>query len=77
MKLNIMDTAGQERFDAISNIFYRNAIGALLVFDVTDEYSFITLDEKLKKLKQNAGDDIVIMLVGNKCDLKKKRVIEY
>jgi len=47
LKLNIMDTAGQERFDAISNIFYRNAIGALLVFDVTDKYSFDTLDSKL------------------------------
>ena len=77
MKLNIYDTAGQERFGDIGNIFYRNAVGALLVFDVTNRESFENIPTWLERLKENAGEGIVIMLIGNKSDLNEDRVIEY
>ena len=40
MKVNIMDTAGQERFGAITELFYKNTIGAILVYDITSTESF-------------------------------------
>ena len=66
MKVNIMDTAGQERFGAIGDLFYRNAVGALLVFDVTDQESFEDIPKWMERLYENAGEGIITLLVGNK-----------
>ena len=72
VRAQIWDTAGQERYKSITSAHYRRAVGALLVYDVTNEKSFMNLKKWLEDLKENAEPDIVIMLVGNKIDLCEK-----
>ena len=69
VKAQIWDTAGQERYRAITSAHYRRAVGALLVYDVTNEKSFQAVRRWMEELKDHAEPDIVIMLVGNKIDL--------
>ncbi len=75
MKAQIWDTAGQERYRAITSAYYRGAVGALLVYDTTSAQSFKNMAEWLRQLKQFADSNIVILLVGNKTDLKDKREV--
>lgn len=75
IKAQIWDTAGLERYRAITNAYYRGAVGALLVYDVTSLSSFQHVSNWLKELKQYADSNIVILLVGNKTDLKDKREV--
>ena len=76
IKAQIWDTAGQERYRAITNAYYRGAVGALLVYDVTSQQSFHNVEKWLKELKQFADSNIVILLVGNKTDLKDQREVK-
>merc|ERR1712023_586185 len=70
IKAQIWDTAGQERYRAITSAYYRGAVGALLVYDITKASTFESVKTMwLDELKQNADDNIIIMLVGNKKDL--------
>ncbi|CAE7314729.1 RABA2A [Symbiodinium sp. KB8] len=72
VKAQIWDTAGQERYRAITSSHYRRAVGALLVYDVTRNATFQNCLKWLEELRQNAEDNIIIMLVGNKLDLVEK-----
>mmetsp|Transcript_26126 Transcript_26126/g.46468 ORF Transcript_26126/g.46468 Transcript_26126/m.46468 type:complete len:218 (+) Transcript_26126:1519-2172(+) len=69
VKAQIWDTAGQERYRAITSAHYRRAVGALLVYDVTNERTFQSAKRWIEELRQHAEPDIVIILVGNKVDL--------
>ena len=73
IKAQIWDTAGQERYRAITSAYYRGAVGALLVYDITQHTSFENVENWLKELRDNADDNIVIMMVGNKQDLRHAR----
>ncbi|OIV99015.1 hypothetical protein TanjilG_32274 [Lupinus angustifolius] len=70
IKAQIWDTAGQERYRAITSAYYRGAVGALLVYDVTRRASFENVDRWLKELRNHTDSNIVVMLVGNKSDLR-------
>ena len=76
VKAQIWDTAGQERYRAITNAYYRGAVGALLVYDVTNAQSFKHVADWLRELKQYADNNIVILLVGNKTDLRDRREVK-
>ncbi|KAJ7562760.1 hypothetical protein O6H91_03G083400 [Diphasiastrum complanatum] len=73
IKAQIWDTAGQERYRAITSAYYRGAVGALLVYDITKQPTFENVQRWLKELRDHADSNIVIMLVGNKSDLKHLR----
>jgi len=75
VKVQIWDTAGQERFRAITRGYYRGAVGALIVYDITKATSFANVEKWIKELNEHADSDIVIMLVGNKTDLKASREV--
>lgn len=75
VKLMIWDTAGQERFHALGPIYYRDANGALLVYDITDRDSFTKVRNWVKELRKIVGQDIVVCIAGNKSDLEKKRQV--
>eukprot|EP01116_Phalansterium_solitarium_P021589 TRINITY_DN677_c0_g1_i2.p2 TRINITY_DN677_c0_g1~~TRINITY_DN677_c0_g1_i2.p2 ORF type:complete len:216 (+),score=52.49 TRINITY_DN677_c0_g1_i2:105-752(+) len=75
VKVQIWDTAGQERFRAITRGYYRGAVGALIVYDITKAQSFKNVEKWLSELGEHADNDIVIMLVGNKTDLKASREV--
>merc|ERR1712216_291284 len=74
IKAQIWDTAGQERYRAITSAYYRGAVGALLVYDITKHTTFDDVKTIwLEELRNNADANIVIMLVGNKSDLRHLR----
>uniref|UniRef100_A0A7S0PLE3 Uncharacterized protein n=1 Tax=Ostreococcus mediterraneus TaxID=1486918 RepID=A0A7S0PLE3_9CHLO len=73
VKAQIWDTAGQERYRAITSAYYRGAVGALLVYDITATDTFQNIEKWLSELRDHADANIVIMLVGNKCDLEHLR----
>jgi len=80
VKLQIYDTAGQERFRTVTASFYRGAHGILLVFDIMNKETFETrMDEWLKEIKNYTPDNTPIVLVGNKIDYVnggEKRAVE-
>ncbi|KAG2717458.1 hypothetical protein I3843_03G177400 [Carya illinoinensis] len=75
IKAQIWDTAGQERYRAITSAYYRGAVGALLVYDVTRHVTFENVERWLKELRDHTDSNIVIMLVGNKADLRHLRAV--
>ncbi len=76
IKAQIWDTAGQERYRAITSAYYRGAVGALLVYDISKRSSYDNVSRWLKELRDHADQNIVIMLVGNKKDLRHMRQIQ-
>ncbi|XP_068664598.1 ras-related protein RIC2 [Aristolochia californica] len=70
IKAQIWDTAGQERYRAITSAYYRGAVGALLVYDVTRHVTFENVERWLKELRDHTDPNIVVMLIGNKSDLR-------
>ncbi|XP_045461371.1 ras-related protein Rab-27A [Harmonia axyridis] len=74
--LQMWDTAGQERFRSLTTAFYRDAMGFLLLFDLTSEQSFIEIRSWVEQLRLHAYCDAPdVVLCGNKCDLEDKRVV--
>jgi len=69
VKAAVWDTAGQEIYRAIVSAYYRGAVGALLVYDITRRETFEHVQEWLDELRAAADQNISIILVGNKCDL--------
>lgn len=75
VKLQIWDTAGQERFRSVSKAYFRNALGAILVFDITNRQSFDDLNMWLNDLNTLCHPNASIILIGNKADLEEDRQI--
>ena len=76
ISLEIWDTAGQERYHALSPLFYRDADAGIVVFDLTDAESFQRASKWTTELKKERGDDVFIVVAGNKCDLESARKID-
>jgi len=76
IKLQIWDTAGQERFRTITTAYYRGAMGILLTYDVTDEGSFQNIRNWMKNIEEYAAENVNKILIGNKCDLVEKKVVD-
>lgn len=57
------------------NRYYRGAVGALLVYDIAKHLTYENVERWLKELRDHADSNIVIMLVGNKCDLRHLRAV--
>jgi small GTP-binding protein len=70
IKAQMWDTAGQERFRAVTSNYYKGALGALLVFDVTRPGTFKNMERWYNEIKQHANENIVLLLIGNKSDLR-------
>ena len=76
VKVLIWDTAGQEKFRNIAKQYYKGANGVLLIYDVGNRKSFERLEYWISELKENNKiDELYTILVGNKIDLREKRVI--
>eukprot|EP00826_Nyctotherus_ovalis_P065494 TRINITY_DN962_c0_g4_i2.p1 TRINITY_DN962_c0_g4~~TRINITY_DN962_c0_g4_i2.p1 ORF type:complete len:199 (-),score=55.75 TRINITY_DN962_c0_g4_i2:140-736(-) len=69
VKTQLWDTAGQEKYRAMTAAHYRKSMGALIVYDITKRITFESIPKWLKELQANAEPDIVVMLVGNKVDI--------
>uniref|UniRef100_A0A3Q3XAZ5 Ras-related protein Rab-25 n=1 Tax=Mola mola TaxID=94237 RepID=A0A3Q3XAZ5_MOLML len=75
VKAQIWDTAGLERYRAITSAYYRGAVGALLVYDISKHLTYESTERWLKELYEHADPHIVVMLVGNKTDLESLRTV--
>lgn len=75
IKAQIWDMAGQERYRAITRSYYRGAVGALLVYDVTQPLTFEHVATWVKELRDRGDPGTVILLVGNKSDLTNARQV--
>ncbi|KAI1886050.1 hypothetical protein AGOR_G00210040 [Albula goreensis] len=75
VKAQMWDTAGLERYRAITSAYYRGAVGALLVYDITKHLTYESVERWLKELYDHADPHIVVMLVGNKTDMASLRSV--
>ena len=73
IKCQIWDTGGQEKFKKIRPLYYRGALGGLVVYDVSIRESYENLENWIGEVLKNC-DKIPIIIVGNKIDLKKRVV---
>jgi small GTP-binding protein len=73
VRLQIWDTAGQERFKSISKSYFRSAVGAILVYDITSMASFDDLTGWLNEFQSLALPNAYVLLIGNKADLDAER----
>jgi small GTP-binding protein len=75
VKLQVWDTAGQEKFRVITKAYYRNAAGIIIGYDITNGESFVNTKRWINEVKSNCGDDgVPIILIGNKCDAPNRVV---
>lgn len=75
IKIQFWDTAGQERYRSITSAYYKGSHGILVVYDITNFDSFEHVSNWIQEIYKNVGNNIPILLVGNKSDLDYKRVI--
>ena len=72
VKLQIWDTAGQERFKTLTTNVYRGVQGLMLVYDISDEFSFANVRNWMMHLDQHTDANTVRVLVGNKVDTSNR-----
>ena len=75
VKVQIWDTAGQEKYRSITSSYYKGAHGCLLVYDITRKVTFENIDKWLAEIKLSSNNEINMVLIGNKCDLEDKREV--
>jgi small GTP-binding protein len=76
VKFEIWDTAGQERYHSLAPMYYRGAHAAIVVYDVTNNDSYVAAQSWIKEIRQQGNSNTMIMLVGNKVDLGEARKVE-
>ena len=77
VKVEIWDTSGAERFRSLTRSYYRNTIGALIFYDITNEKTFEKVPEWQEEIKKNSHEEIQLLLIGNKVDKESERQVSY
>ena len=75
VKVQIWDTAGQDRFKSITKNYYKGAHGIILIYDVTKRKTFDNLKNWIDTIKEEVSDKVSVILVGNKIDNIDNRVV--
>jgi small GTP-binding protein len=75
IKLQIWDTAGQDRFRCITKNYLRGSNGIMLIYDITSQSSFTNIKSWISQIAEHLGDQACITLVGNKIDLERNRKV--
>lgn len=75
IRLQLWDTAGQERFRSLIPSYIRDSNVAIVCYDITDRKTFDNLEKWINEVKLERGNDVIIVLVGNKSDLNNKRQV--
>ena len=75
IKAQIWDTAGQEKYKAITGAYYKGSKGALVIYDITRKETFANIEKWVNDLKTAGDPKITIIIIGNKSDLADKRQI--
>ena len=74
-RIDIYDTAGQEKYRSISLNTIKYADGIILMYDITSSKSFEAIDGWLESIKMTKSENFPLILVGNKCDLEAQRIV--
>ena len=77
VRLQLWDTAGQEKYRSLAPMYYRSAVAALLVYDVTNKNSLENLKNWNQEICEKAPPGITVFVVGNKIDCTEERVVTY
>ena len=75
INLQLWDTAGQERYRVLSKNYYNNSDAFIIVYDITNSKSFENVTNWIMQIKENASENVKIVLFGNKSDLEDQRII--
>ncbi len=75
VKVQFWDTAGQEKYRALASAYYKNAHGAVIVYDITRKETFENVNNWLTELRDHSDKDVQIIVLGNKCDLDSQRKV--
>ena len=75
IKVQLWDTAGQDRYRTIAKNYYKGSHGILLLYDVTKENSFENIREWVQNIREEVYEKAIIFLIGNKIDKKEERKI--
>lgn len=75
VRLQLWDTAGQERFRSLIPSYIRDSSAAVVVYDVTNRASFMNTQKWVEDVRSERGQDVVIILVGNKSDIADRRQV--
>lgn len=75
IKAQVWDTAGQEKFRAVTNAYYHGSVGAMIVYAVNNRNSFEKIEKWLEEVKKHADPNAIVMVIGNKSDLDDARVV--
>ncbi|KAJ3227244.1 hypothetical protein HK099_002937 [Clydaea vesicula] len=75
VRLQLWDTAGQERFRSLIPSYIRDSSVAVVVYDITNRNSFMNTTKWVDDVRAERGNDVIIVLVGNKTDLNEKRQV--
>ena len=75
ISLKMWDTAGQERYQSLTPMYYKDAMGAVIVYDITKQISFDNAKKWLQEIKNYRQEECKIIMVGNKIDLEDKRQV--
>ena len=76
VKLQIWDTAGQDRFRAITKNYYKGANGIILIYDVTNSKTYDNVKNWVSQIREEASPNTVVYLCGNKIDMKELRMLK-
>ena len=75
VKIQIWDTAGQDRFRSITKNYYKGAHGIILIYDITSRKTYENIKNWVTQIKEEVSDKVNIILVGNKIDDEKNRKV--
>ena len=75
VKIQIWDTAGQDRFRSITKNYYKGAHGIILIYDITNQKTFENVKNWINQIKEEVSNKVTIILVGNKIDDEDHRVV--
>ena len=75
VKVQLWDTAGQDKFRAITRNYYKGARGIILIYDVTNIKSYENIKKWINEIKEEISEEVTIVLIGNKIDNEGERKI--
>ncbi|XP_067387161.1 EF-hand calcium-binding domain-containing protein 4B [Emydura macquarii macquarii] len=75
--LQLWDTAGQERYRSITKQFFRKADGVIVMYDISAKETFTAVKQWLVSIEEATGENIPVLLLGNKTDNEKEREVPY
>ena len=77
VKMQIWDTAGQERFRTVVSSYFKGSHGIFIIYDITNRESFKNLENWLGEIEKNSSENVLKILIGNKCDLENERDVQF